>query len=158
MACSWLENPRDSGAWWAAICGVAQSRTWLKRLSSSSSCFTILLVSTVQWSESAICVHVSPPSWTSLLPHIPHLTPLCHHSTELSSLCYSRFPLAICFVYGRMYIGEGNGNPLQYSCLENPVDRGAWWASVRGVAQNRTWLKQFSIHAYIGEGNGNPLQ
>ena len=35
-------------------------------------------------------------------------------------------------------IGEGNGNPLQYSCLENPVDRGAWWAAVHGVAQSRT--------------------
>ena len=36
--------------------------------------------------------------------------------------------------------GEGNGNPLQYSCLENPMDRGAWWAAVHGVAQSRTQL------------------
>ena len=41
-------------------------------------------------------------------------------------------------------IGEGNGNPLQCSCLENPGDRGAWWAAVYGVAQSRTRLKQFS--------------
>ena len=41
-------------------------------------------------------------------------------------------------------IGEGNGNPLQCSCLENPRDGGAWWASVYGVAQSRTWLKQLS--------------
>ena len=41
-------------------------------------------------------------------------------------------------------IGEGNGNPLQYSCLENPSDRGAWWAAVYGVAQCRTRLKQLS--------------
>ena len=34
--------------------------------------------------------------------------------------------------------GEGNGNPLQYSCLENPVDRGAWWAAVYGVTQSQT--------------------
>ena len=34
--------------------------------------------------------------------------------------------------------GEGNGNPLQYSCLENPRDRGAWWTAVYGVAQSRT--------------------
>ena len=33
---------------------------------------------------------------------------------------------------------EGNGNPLQYSCLENPMDRGAWWATVHGVAKGRT--------------------
>ena len=37
--------------------------------------------------------------------------------------------------------GEGNGNPLQYSCLENSVDREAWWAAVRRVAQSRTQLK-----------------
>ena len=41
-------------------------------------------------------------------------------------------------------IGEGNGNPLQYSCLENPRDGGAWWAAVYGVAQSRTRLKQLS--------------
>ena len=41
-------------------------------------------------------------------------------------------------------IGEGNGNPLQCSCLENPRDGGAWWAAVYGVAQSRTWLKQLS--------------
>ena len=38
-------------------------------------------------------------------------------------------------------VGEGNGNPLQYSCLENPRDGGAWWAAVYGVAQSRTRLK-----------------
>ena len=53
---------------------------------------------------------------------------------------------------------EGNGNPLQYSCLENPVDGGAWWAAVHRVARSWTWLKQLSMHACIGEGNGNPLQ
>src|SRR5574341_899539 len=41
-------------------------------------------------------------------------------------------------------IGEGNGNPLQCSCLENPRDRGAWWAAVCGVAQSRTRLTQLS--------------
>ena len=41
-------------------------------------------------------------------------------------------------------IGEGNGNPLQCSCLENPRDGGAWWAAVYGVAQSRTQLKQLS--------------
>ena len=41
-------------------------------------------------------------------------------------------------------IGEGNGNPLQCSCLENPRDREAWWAAVYGVAQSRTRLKRLS--------------
>ena len=92
LQCSCLENPRDGGAWWAAIYGVAQSRTRLKRLSSSSS----------NASERLHC----------------HFSPSC--------------------------IGEGNGNPLQCSCLENPRDGGAWWAAVYGVAQGRTRLKRLS--------------
>ena len=36
--------------------------------------------------------------------------------------------------------GEGNGNPLQYSCLKNPMDRGAWWATVHGVTKSQAWL------------------
>ena len=38
----------------------------------------------------------------------------------------------------RLVIGEGNGTPLQYSCLENPMDRGAWWAAVHGIAKSWT--------------------
>ena len=41
--------------------------------------------------------------------------------------------------------GEGNGTPLQYSCLENPMDRGAWWAAVHGVAKSRTRLSDFTF-------------
>ena len=41
--------------------------------------------------------------------------------------------------------GEGNGNPLQYSCLENPMDRGAWWATVHGVAKSRTQPSDFTF-------------
>ena len=42
--------------------------------------------------------------------------------------------------------GEGNGNPLQYSCLENPEDGGTWQATVHGVAKSRTQLSDFTIH------------
>ena len=41
--------------------------------------------------------------------------------------------------------GEGNGTPLQYSCLENPVDGGAWWAAVHGVAKSWTRLSDFTL-------------
>ena len=41
--------------------------------------------------------------------------------------------------------GEGNGNPLQYSCLENPMDGGAWWATIHGVAKSRTRLNDFTF-------------
>ena len=57
--------------------------------------------------------------------------------------------------------GEGNGTPLQYSCLENPMDGGAWWAADHGVAKSRTRLSDFALTfslSCIGEGDGNPLQ
>ena len=75
----------DGGAWWAAVHGVARSRT---RLSD-----------------------------------------------------FTHFSLSC--------IGEGNGNPLQCFCLENPRDGGAWWAAVYGVAQSRTRLKQLSSSSRI---------
>ena len=46
--------------------------------------------------------------------------------------------------------GEGNGNPLQYSCLENPMDGGAWWATVHGVAKSRTRLSDFTFFHFMG--------
>ena len=60
-----------------------------------------------------------------------------------------------------VFAGEGNGTPLQYSCLENPMDGGTWWAAVHGVAKTQTGLNDFTFTfslSYIGEGNGNPLQ
>ena len=53
------------------------------------------------------------------------------------------------------------GNPLQYSCLENPMDRGAWWAAVHGVMKSLMLTERLHFHfslSRIGEGNGNPLQ
>ena len=49
---------------------------------------------------------------------------------------------------GRSPGGEP-GNPLQYFCLENPMDRGGWWATVHGVPKSQTWLKRFSMHTPI---------
>ena len=67
-------------------------------------------------------------------------SPWGHEELDTTKWLYFHFSLSC--------IREGNGNPLQYSCLENPRDRGDWWASVYGVAQSRTWLKWLSI-AYI---------
>ena len=58
---------------------------------------------------------------------------LCHWATSLSLSC----------------IGEGNGNPFQCSCLENPRDGGAWWAAIYGVTQSRTWLKWLSSSSVV---------
>ena len=53
------------------------------------------------------------------------------------------------FYFSLSCIGEGNGNPLQCSCLENPRDGGAWWATVYGVSQSRTQLKRLSSSSSI---------
>ena len=102
LPCSCLENPRDGEAWCAAIYGVAQSRTWLKRLSSSTSSFHLCLM--------------------------------------------NNYAYLILNIYTD---GEGNGNPLHYSCLENSMDREAWWATVHVVAKSWTWQKWLSIFTEV---------
>ena len=47
-------------------------------------------------------------------------------------------------MYNQDHDGEGNGNPLQYSCLENPMDRGAWWATVHGVTKKLDTTQQLN--------------
>ena len=106
-----------------------------------------MLVSAIHQHESVIRTPMSPPSWTSLPPP----TPLgCHRALGLSSQHHiANSHWLFCFMCGKVYgLEKENGNPLQYSCLENPVDRGSWWAAVYGVAQSRTrlkWLNSSSI-------------
>jgi len=91
-------------------------------------------------------------SLSSALCSCSHL----HPQTNLTSL-----PISLnnsYLIYPVYLLGEGNGNPFQSSCLENPGDREAWWAAIHGVTQSRTQLKQLSMPACIREGNGNPLQ
>ena len=58
---------------------------------------------------------------------------------------------SLIYLFAYVYFGEGNGTPLQYSCLENPMDGGAWWAAVHGVAKSQTRLSDltftFPFHA-----------
>ena len=115
LQCSCLENPRDGGAWWAAVYGVAQSWTRLKWLSSSS----LLYMASLGGS----------------MVKKPHAS--ATDSNSVPGLVRS--------------IGEGNGNPLQYSCLGNPTDRGARWATVHGVAKelDMTATKTTRIFLYV---------
>ena len=55
-------------------------------------------------------------------------------------------------------LGVGHNNPLQYSCLENPMDRGAWWDSVHGVAKNLAWIKRLKTHGKETWLSGEALQ
>ena len=60
-------------------------------------------------------------------------------------MLHSRSLLFISFVYSSVNVREGNGNPLQYSRLENPIDGGAWWAAVHGVSKSQTRLRDFTF-------------
>ena len=62
--------------------------------------------------------------------------PWGHKESDMTERLHFHFSLSC--------IGEGSGNPLQYFCLENPRDGGAWWAAVSGVTQSRTRLKRLS--------------
>ena len=88
----------------------------------------------------------------------------CSHPSDGKTSAYNAGDPGSISGSGR-FPGEGNGNPLQYSCLENPMDRGTWWATVHGVAKSRTRLSNFTFTftfhfslSCIGEGNGNPFQ
>ena len=83
----------------------------------------------------------------SLLSHYKGL--LIPH-TSSSTSCFRAFALAV-FALELTSLAGGNGNPLQYSCLENPRDGGAWWAAVSGVAQSRTRLKLLSSNSPLSE-------
>ena len=65
----------------------------------------------------------------------------CSWKHYLSELKGGNNPNIHQLIYGQVKCGEGNGNPPQYSCLENPRDGGDWWAAVYGVTQSRTRLK-----------------
>ena len=68
---------------------------------------------------------------------------------RLCTCVLSRFSPVRLFVTLYARIGEGNGTPLQYSCLENPMDGGAWWAAVHGVAKSRTRLSDFTFTFHV---------
>ena len=158
LQCSCLENPRDGGAWWAAVYGVTQSRTRLKRLSSNSSSTRITLLNTLSLFIHSFykqCLHCTTyqtsfkiaQKWLSA--YIPMIGAVCLQQTPLvSSLSFLVFPngslvknlpanagdVASIPRSGRS-LGERYGNLLQYSCLGDAMNRGAWQGTIHGVTK-----------------------
>ena len=84
--------------------------------------------------EKAMAPHSSTLAWKIPWTEEPGgLQSMGCEESDMTEQLYFHFSLSC--------IGEGNGNPLQCSCLENPRERGAWWPAVYGVAQSRTRLK-----------------
>ena len=98
--------------------------------------FTISLFKKISESSFLFCPFFFPRNCAFNLPFSVGFLPL----DKALGLLQGNTSLII----GRPFIGEGNGNPLQCSCLENPRDGGAWWAAVYGVTRSRTRLKQLS--------------
>ena len=85
-----------------------------------------------QWHPTPVLLPGKSHGWRSLVGY----SPWSHEELDTTERLHFHFSLSC--------IGEGNGNPLQCSCLENPRDGGAWWATVYGVAQSRTRRKRLS--------------
>ena len=85
-----------------------------------------------QWHPTPVLLPGKSHGWRSLVGY----SPWGRWGSDTTERLHFHFSLSC--------IGEGNGNPLQCSCLENPRDGGAWWPAVYGVTQSRTWLKWLS--------------
>ena len=141
-------NPMDRGAWWVAVHGVAKSQP---RLSD----FTFTFLSHAL--EKEMATHSSVLPWR--IPGVVEpggLPSMGSHRVRhdwsdlaavISHCVYIPYPLYpfICWWRLRLLPGEGNGTPLQYSCLENPMDRGAWWAAVHGFSKSQSRLSDFTF-------------
>ena len=125
----------SGGAWRAAVRGVAKSRT---RLSDFTFTFHFHALEKEMGTLSSVLAWRIPgteePSGL--------LSMGSQSRTRLNDFTFSFHFLLSC-------IGEGNGNPLQGSCLENPRDSGAWWAAVYGVTQSWAGLMRLSSSKYL---------
>ena len=116
--CKWLP-------WWLSGKDSACNKMWVRPLGVEVPL------------EKEVVNHSSILAWE--IPWTENLvgcSPWDREESDMTEQLHSHFSLS--------GIGEGNGNPLQCSCLENPRDGGAWWAAVYGVAQSRTRLKRLS--------------
>ena len=122
---AWKISPMDGGAWWATVLGVAKSQA---RLSDFT--FTYWRK---KWQPTPVFLPGESQGQRSLVG-----CPLWGHTESDTTEAMKRLSMHAC-------VGEGNGIPLQYSCLENPRDKGAWWAAIYGVAKSRTRLSDFTF-------------
>ena len=144
------------GRWVTGVCGIRLKidgkGLWhgiYKFRSVAQSCPT--LCDPMDCSTTGLPVYHQLPEFTQtpvLLPGKSHgrrslvgCSPWGHEELDTTRRLHFHFSLSC--------IREGNGNPLQCSCLENPRDEGAWWAAVYGVTQSQTWLKRLSSSNWI---------
>ena len=142
----------DRGAWWATVHGLAENHTSLdlKELRDHIAC---QLYFTVKWQPTPVFLPGESHGQRSLVGYSPWGRKELDIIEQLTLSAVNGLPWWLSAKESARNVedpgsvpglgkssGEGNGNPLQYSCLENPMDRGAWWATVHGVAKSQTQL------------------
>ena len=136
-----LQNSINSSSWCLAYHESLMSVCWVCELllivRSLRAWLYLLLVVAITLLEKAMATHSSTHAWK---------IPWTEEPGGLQSMgsLSVRHDWATSLYFSLLCIGEGNGNPLQYSCLENLRDGGAWWAAIYGVTQSRTRLTWLS--------------
>ena len=115
---------------------------WLKTCLTSIKLELVLKIFTLDfwrrpWQPTRVLLPGKSHGWRSLVS----CSPWGHEESDMTEQLHFHFSLSC--------IGEGNGNPLHCSCMENPRDRGAWWAAVYGVTQSWTWLRWLGSTAHL---------
>ena len=138
------EIVEDRETWHAIVHEVEKSQTWLSNWTTiTSSLFSqnLHIRRRRQWHPTPVLLPGKSHGWRSL---VGACSPWGREESDTTE--------GLPFHFSLSYIGEGNGNPLQCSYLENPRNGGAWWAAVYGVAQSRTqleWLSSSSSSSHI---------
>ena len=142
LQCSCLENLRGGGVWWADVYGIAQSWTRLKRLSSSSSSYLEIEVIIRPIAKSIWYFHKKANKY-HCIANMYFLV-----GSVVKNLLANAWDAGLIPGLERSP-GEGNGKPLQILSWKNPMDRGAWLATVHGVTKTQTWLNNWThTHTY----------
>ena len=134
----------DREAWCAAVHGVAKSRTWLSDWTELNWTELLLLSLLNTVSLRRECMHIGASFWWNS-SRCFHIYITSQVVKNLPATARDMRHLSLTPGLGRSP-GGGHGNPHQYSCLENPMDRGAWWATVHGVTKNWTQLSNQQFH------------
>ena len=117
--------------------GLSQRQSQKKLGNIAEICKFISLASFSKEVEKEMAPHSGTLAWKIPWTEEPTYSPWGRQESDTTERLHFHFSLSC--------TGEGNGDPLQYSCLENPRDGGAWWAAVYGIAQSWTRLKRLSM-------------
>ena len=136
--CLWLENPQNIKVlllfeqWHKAAVWDDSGKVAIMLVSTRTNKDNLTIAWRRQWHPTPVLLPGKSHGGRSLVGY----SPWGREESDTTERLHFHFSLSC--------IGEGNGNPLQRSCLENPRDWGAWWAAIYGVAQSRKWLKWLS--------------